>query len=548
MLSRGQLHCWRRFLLFTGCLLMLLVSGCTLHSVEQPGATPTLTPARSTPVVEQIQAFASVIVGEADQRQLSRVVVIPGHAILPAGETVALAAVAYDKQGNALPPDELEARWRMLDLQAGTITRTGIFHAGLQRGVFNQAIEVTVTQEIGGRMVDLQALASVSVIRPLSEQDISRVQALPSELQVERETQSVLSALAMDRDGVPVPGVQFSWEMLTPSAGAIDAEGRFTSGKELGTFPAAIRVIAQKKEDPTQNATATISVMVVDLAPSAWPSKVNLYPQAVSLRPGDTIQFRALALDQRGNLFRDVEPVWTLRDPSAGELDSQGFFRAGQTPGTYPNLVEITLTSTGGGTPLTLKATATVTVLQPTKNLQGLQRLLLTPETVRLRPGESIRLAARALARSGQAVPSATLRWSASNNAVQVSPNGVVTAVGAPGNYAGVVSVEATQVEEGREVKLTASASVVIIGPLSRVEVVPRQVAVAPRQVVQFTYLAYDINGTRIFDVSPFWEVLDSRAGVIDATGLFIASKTSGEYKDVIRVTVKLLQHKAGGT
>ncbi|MSQ22653.1 MAG: hypothetical protein EXR53_05020, partial [Dehalococcoidia bacterium] len=127
-------------------------------------------------------AFASVTVGVVRQRRLSRVVVIPSHMVLPAGETAVFSAVGYDSQGAAVPPQEVESRWRMLDPQAGAVTRTGVFRSGFRRGVYNQAVMVTVSQEVDGRLVEIQALASVSIIRPLSEQDISRVQVLPSEL------------------------------------------------------------------------------------------------------------------------------------------------------------------------------------------------------------------------------------------------------------------------------------------------------------------------------------------------------------------------------
>ena len=312
-------------------------------------------------------------------------------------------------------------------------------------------------------------MASVSIIRPLSEQDISRVQVLPGELQLGSETKAVLTALALDRDGVPVPGVSFSWEMLDADAGSIDTEGQFTSGADIGSFTAAIRVVAQKREDPTQIVAATVSVTVMDIGAVQPPSKVNLYPQAVSLRSGDTIEFRALTLDQRGNLFKDVETSWVLRDPLAGDLDSQGRFRAGPTPGTYPNLVEVTVTPMGVEVPVLLKATATVTVLEPVESPERLGRLLLTPQVVRLRPGESIRLTATALSRSGDIIPFAALSWSGLDDVVDVSSEGVVTALDRPRTHTGAVTVEVTEGEGEEQVTRATSATLIILGPLARV-------------------------------------------------------------------------------
>ena len=547
MASKTQpIQGWRLFLLVTS-FLSLLTFGCTSRGAQE-ALTPTTTDGVDGRTDTGVQGFASVTIAEPGQRRLSRVGIIPRHAILPAGETTVISAIVYDNLGNPVNSRELETRWRMIDQQAGTITTNGVFRAGIHRGVFNQAIEVSVSREVDGRLVAIQTLASVSVIRPLSEQDISRVQVLPVEIQVEPETRVDMAALALDRDGVPVPGVNVSWEVLDTKAGSIDADGRFISGTNVGSFNAAIRVVAQKREDPTQSVAATVSVTVMEPGGAQPPSKVNLYPQEVSLRSGDTIEFRALTLDQRGNLFKDVETSWTLNDPTAGDLDNGGRFRAGLNPGTYPNLVEVTVTPLGVGAPVLLKATATVTVLESLERADTLERLLITPQFLRVRPGESVRLVATALSRSGDTIPSAEVSWSGIEDVVDVSSVGVVTAQDRPGTYTDAVTVEVTAAEGEEKVTLTTSATVIILGPLALVEIVPRQLEVSPKQIIQFTYIAYDIKGVRLFDVSASWEVLDERAGTIDASGLFIAGEMAGEYTDVVKATVRPLRTAVGET
>ena len=539
-----SIHMWPHFFLAMS-LLVLAGTGCALP-FGQGEPSPADTPGTKL-VEEPVLGFASVAVSDVERGRLSRVDIIPSHAIVPAGETMVFSAVTYDEAGGAVDPVEVEARWRMTDPLTGTITTTGVFRGGVQQGVFGNSIEVTVSQQSGGRLVTLQALASVSILRPLSEQDIHRVLVLPDQLRVESETQASMTALALDRAGIPVPDVDLMWEMLNAEAGTIHADGRFTSGTLVGSFPAAIRVVAQKSEDPTQAVAATVLVEVLEAGAVEPPSKVNLFPQAVSLRPGDTMEFRALVLDQRGNLFESVERSWTLSDPTAGDLDGQGRFRAGSTPGTYPNLVEVTVTPLGMEVPVPLEATATVTVLEPVESPERLQRLLLNPQVVRLRPGESLRFGAAALSNSGDVIPSPDLRWEVHEDVVTVSPLGVVTAKDRPGTYPDVVSVKVTHGEGEEQVTQTARATAIILGPLARVDVVPQEVQVASKQMVRFNYVAYDINGVRLFDVSASWDVLDERVGTIDEVGLFIAGDIPGEYKDVIKVTVKPLRLGAGG-
>ncbi|MBI4339446.1 MAG: hypothetical protein HY680_05785 [Chloroflexi bacterium] len=519
---------------------------------RQPQGSPTPEPVATagslpTPVTDVVHGSASVTIEEKSLGSLTRLVVIPRNPVVAAGDTMLFSVLAYDETGKPMPQDELDLGWRTLDPLVGTITSAGLFRAGIQRGVFNSSIEVTVTQTLGGKTVTLQELASVSVIRPLSENDISRVEVLPGGVQMQPESQMVFTPLAVDRSGVPVPGVDYTWEVLDPRAGKMEPDGRFVSGVTEGSFPAALRVVAQKRTDPSQTAVSVVPVTVMALGRVQPPSKVNLYPQGISVRSGDTVEFRALALDPLGNLVQDVETTWRLRDPQAGELDNSGHFRAGQTPGTYPAVVETTVRPLKGEAPVTLRATATVTVLASLTQPERLQSLTLAPQVLRLRPGESRRIVATALSATGESMASAAVEWSGDPRAIRVTQEGVVTALDRPGSYPDAVTVVVTAGEGEGRVTQKASATVIVLGPLARIDVIPSEASVAPRQAVQFTFIAYDVNGTRLFDVLATWEILDSRAGVIDNLGFFIAGTVPGRYRDVVRVVVRPMDLDTGG-
>ena len=147
-------------------LALLIAAGCSPDETTS-GPEGTVVSGTNVPKVNEVEAYASVTITEEDRNRISRIDVIPSHALVPAGGTVAFFAVAYDESGNALDPNETETRWSMADPQAGTITRTGVFHGGVQQGVFNDSIEVTTSQVVDGSLVTLQTLASVSILRSL---------------------------------------------------------------------------------------------------------------------------------------------------------------------------------------------------------------------------------------------------------------------------------------------------------------------------------------------------------------------------------------------
>ncbi|MBI4312548.1 MAG: hypothetical protein HY681_12320, partial [Chloroflexi bacterium] len=504
----------RRFPIPAAVIVSLLVFaglGCDGKGTQlTPGPTPTRTQGASTiPAgTEFVMAFASVTIEEKTQARLTRLDIVPRHPVIASGDTLLFSVLAYDEANRPIPGDELAVRWQTTDLQVGFISPTGVFRAGTQRGVFDKAIQVSVTQSLNGRTVTVQDLASVSVIRTLSENDISRVQVLPGVVQLEPRGQMLFTPLAVDRSGVPVPNVVYTWEALDPAAGEIGQDGKFTGGSVEGEYPAALRVVAQKRSDPSQTASAVVSVTIQALGNPQPPSKVNLFPQSLTVRPGDVIDFRALTLDSQGNLVRDVQTEWVLREPRAGDLDGRGRFRAGTLPGTYPAAVEVTVTPQGGASARPLRATATVTVLSPVADAERLQSILLSPQVVRLRPGESRKLTVSTVSNLGEGLTPAQTVWTAEAPELQVTQDGVVTALDRPGAYLDGVNVTVTAGEGEARVVQKVSATVIVLGALDRVNIVPQEVSVSPRQAVQFNVIAYDTNGVRLFDVIAAWEVL----------------------------------------
>jgi len=95
--------------------------------------------------------------------------------------------------------------------------------------------------------------------------------------------------------------------------------------------------------------------------------------------------------------------------------------------------------------------------------------------------------------------------------------------------------------EEGSQPTVIAFATVVVLDPqaepvLSRVNIMPVQVSLAPGQAVIMDALVFDATGTLLREVGLQWRVKDPRVGTINDWGGFLAGSTPGFYPGAIDV------------
>lgn len=89
-------------------------------------------------------------------------------------------------------------------------------------------------------------------------------------------------------------------------------------------------------------------------------ASITVTPSSVSLAPGGTQQFSAVAKDASGSVVA-FTPTWAVT--GGGTINSTGLFTAGSTPGTFTNAVQ----ATSGG----MSGSSTVTVGATQQNLAG---------------------------------------------------------------------------------------------------------------------------------------------------------------------------------
>ena len=133
----------------------------------------------------------------------------------------------------------------------------------------------------------------------------------------------------------------------------------------------------------------------------------------------------------------------------------------------------------------------------------------------------------------GVAVTTGDVEWRFDAAIVTVDARGRVSAVGPPGVYPGVISAIAPAVDGEPQ---TVSATVIVLGPMVRAEIVPGVVSLDVDGLAQFAALAFDAADNRLFDIQFEWELAGDTPGSVTASGLYVAGDRPGDYDGGVRL------------
>ena len=440
-------------------------------------------------VASGVTATAEGVSGSTD------VTIVPGPAsnlaVSPLGisveakGTTRFTASATDKCGNTLPPPAV--LWSTAS-GAGSIDAAGQYTAPCTVGTLSGAVVATLE--------GLSASASVTV----KAGALDSLTLEPESATLVVTEQKEFAVRAADVCGNTLSPT-LSWQVAS-GGGSVNDTGLFTAGTVAGIYPHTLRVSAG-------NLTVAASLTVLP-GPLA---SLSINPRRVELLPAGKQTFSARGEDRFGNGV-EVTPTWNVM-VGGGSISASGEFTAGSTAGTYTDTVR----ANAGG----LSAGATVVVLGGPAS-----RIELKPTSATLAPGQQQRFTAQAYDVFGNPSPD-SLTWSVAAPQVgSIDSEGLFTA----GTLAGVYR-EAVRVSTGNHI---AVADVTVVpGATARVELSPKDPSVKAGGTVQFTARVFDAHGNER-PVQPRWSS-SVAAGTIDATGLFTAGSTAGNYPSAVTAT-----------
>lgn len=260
---------------------------------------------------------------------------------------------------------------------------------------------------------------------------------------------------------------------------------------------APLLVLALVQQQPAAPAPAAPA-----LAPSPIAKIVIASGPRMTLQAGDSAQIAAEARDADGKPVTNAALRFFAAGSARfeGRVDSAGFVRSGST-GTIP----VTVVASVPGTRPVIDRLDVVMVPGPAA------RVGVTPDVARLARGQRLRLSATAFSATGDARADAIAWRSSAPGVVQVSGDGVVTAL-APGRA--TVTATAGRARE-------AVALQVIGTPIASVSLTPDRVSARQGDVVRFSATARDAGGRPIPGLRPQWSISPGD-GQIDADGAFV--------------------------
>ena len=431
-----------------------------------------------------VSATATVVVNTGS---LASITVLPDPASVGINGAQQFTASGKDGSGNTVA---VTCTWNVVN-GGGTINAaSGLFTAGATAGTFPN----TVVAQSGG----VTGYATVTV----NPGTLASLQITPNPAGITVGGTQAFTATGIDSGGNSIP-VTVTWTVVAGGGTINSSTGVFTAGTVSGSYAGTVRATSG-----SVSATATIN-----LQPGAVDT-LTVSPKTITVGPGAAQQFTAVAVDAYGNTVPST-PTWSLAQPLAGTIASNGAFTAGSKVGTYANVV---VASFSGKTD-----TASVTV-----NPGPLTTITLTPANATMQAGQTRTFSAQG--RDAFSNPVAvTPTWAATSAAGTITQGGAFKASFTAGTYANAISATSGSVVGRASVTITpATVASVVVSPANPTVCMTRTVA--------FSAKAFDPSGVEIAGQAVAWTA--HGGGTLNAAGYYTAGTAPGNFDGSVTAVI----------
>jgi hypothetical protein len=284
-----------------------------------------------------------------------------------------------------------------------------------------------------------------------------------------------------------------SW---SADGGFVTSNG-FFSALTTGVY----KVVAMARDFPPISDTATITV----IAPGVTLVDILIDPPSSILAPNEVRPFHATSLFNDSSEVSGAAVTWSA---TGGTIDAAGIYTAGANTGSFRVI------ATSQTDPIADTAIVTINAVAPV-----VQELVLSPDTISLRPGEGTTFRAFATYSDGTFAPALAV-FSATGGSINQS--GLYTASQVPGSYRVIALNQASGIADTAEVTVAGSSLVYLT-------ISPASVALATGSTQAFSALGTFSDSTRL----PISVTFSATGGTITPGGIYTAGSTTGPFRVV---------------
>jgi len=313
-------HSYVYFLLFSLLLVIsiVIINSCT--GLQSPVINNNeITPTSEIPIVVSNATTDTVT---TKPNSLEHIFLEPAEICIKAGMQQQIVAKAIDQYNNIISNATFHYA---SSSNAGSIDNEGIFTAGTQAGIFKNGISVTAS--FGQQ--SLEAIIPVT-INPGKAETLS---INPITIAAGESLQ--LEPILTDKYGNPLKEFDSSFYISDFFTGTVTPTGFFTASGIAGTYESTLNVRIVL-DDIIYEASPSVNIIPGPL------DRVVIAPKSINLGTGISQRFVAVGADYYGNRIPDLSFQWSCLQ--GGNIDNQGLFTAGNSPGSFINSIKVETT------------------------------------------------------------------------------------------------------------------------------------------------------------------------------------------------------------
>ena len=470
---------------------------------------------------------------EEDTNIADSIQITPEEIVLKVGEATQLEAKIYDKNSEIISNSEIV--WNLSDPRSGTITKKGIFTAGRNPGTFDQAISVVSIQNTPQGIYYTNKSIGVTIVGATKTRNLSYIEIIPSNPTVVKNQIRKLQAVGYDENGIVIPGVRFIWKLENPDLGRLNQLGYLTIEGENGRYNDSISVTGIWGN---ANIKHSNHITIVESSKTFETYNVQALPQKFYTYPKDKVHLRAIALNGLGEIASGTQLKWEMVNQTAGTIDGNGNFIAGDIPGIYPESIKVEAIIPSENGFVKTHDYSSVVVRNISK-LGPLEYIDIIPNSIVIEPNSKIILRVFGKDSNGKTVDTKNTIWEISNNSIgSINELGIFKSNNSAGIYPNAIEVSLFQDSGSGLIEKQSFIDVVITGTLNNGEIYPELGIVESNKTIHFTAIGFDQNSVQLHNIITKWTVTDDSVGEIDQYGNFTAYEKTGLYKDLIRAEI----------